>query len=150
VQKEKLVVDLRTCYAGWHELHYPAEFHQPKRCSCSTACFVLLSVTASVLLAGVSVFGTTNHPPSVSWIKDQAITDQNNNLFDTVYFRAWDNETPIGVGNLSYVVENDIGSPNFYSGSVYIDTCSPSDNGCPQDGIITIEFVRSDVNPFSK
>jgi hypothetical protein len=70
---------------------------------------LLLSVTASVLVASVNVFAqVTNHPPSISWIKDQAITDQNNNQFDTVYFRAWDSETPLGTGNLSYVVENDL------------------------------------------
>ncbi|SRR6266446_1016399 len=66
---------------------------------------LLLLVTASILLARVNVFGTTtNHPPTVSWIKDQAITTGTG--FAQVYFRAWDKETMIGLSNLSYTVEN--------------------------------------------
>jgi hypothetical protein len=40
---------------------------------------LLLLVTANILLTSVNVFGTTNHPPAVSWIKDQAITTGGSN-----------------------------------------------------------------------
>ena len=55
---------------------------------------LLLLVTANILLTSVNVFGTTNHPPAVSWIKDQALSDQQGqqDSFETVYFRAWDSE----------------------------------------------------------
>src|ERR1043166_3429023 len=94
---------------------------------------VLLLVIASILLASVNVFGTTtNHPPTVSWIKDQANTT--GTLFAQVYFRAWDKETTIGLSNLSYAVQNHPDSPNFYTGTIRIDACTASDTGCPQDG----------------
>jgi hypothetical protein len=87
-------------------------------------------VTASIPLASVNVFATTNHPPTVSWITDQAITSGTG--FEQVYFRAWDNETPIALGDLSFSVQNL--TPNFYTGIVHIDNCTSGDNGCPQDG----------------
>jgi hypothetical protein len=60
----------------------------PKRCSFSTA--LLLSLVAPcILLSSVNVFAI-NHPPTVSWIKDQALSDQpgQQHSFETVYFRA--------------------------------------------------------------
>jgi hypothetical protein len=97
---------------------------------------------ASVLLASVNVFATTNHPPTVSWIKDQALSDQpgQQHVFDTVYFGALDEGTPVTLANLSYAVENDPGTPNFYDdGAVHIDTCTGGDNGCP-DGSFKVSF----------
>jgi hypothetical protein len=91
-----------------------------------------LCITASTLLASANAFAlATNHPPFVSWIPDQAITGTQ---FAQVYFRAWDKETPLGTGSLSYAVKNDPGSPNFYNGVVHIAACSPLDAGCLHDG----------------
>jgi hypothetical protein len=102
---------------------------------------LLSLVTASILLVSVDVFGTTtNHPPTVSWIKDQAITASGSYQFDTVYFRAWDKETVITTSNLIAIIENDVNSPNFIApGTVHIDTCG-SEPGCPPDQGFKLTF----------
>jgi hypothetical protein len=92
-------------------------------------------ITSAVCFIASTAYAVTNHPPTVSWITDQAITNPNIYQFDTVYFRAWDKETVITTSNLTATIENDLGSPNFIPpGSVHIDTCTTNDNGCPQDG----------------
>jgi hypothetical protein len=96
------------------------------------------SVTATILLTSVNVFGTTtNHPPTVSWIEDQAITDLANNQFATVYFRAWDKEDPLTIPTAT--IEND---PIFIEpGQVHVGTCDPqSEPGCPQDHGFKVTF----------
>lgn len=91
-----------------------------------------------LLLLSSAAYAVTNHPPTVSWIKDQAITS--GTQFARVYFRAWDKETTIGLSNLSYAVQNHPDSPNFYTGTVHIATCDPSEPGCPQDQGFKLTF----------
>jgi hypothetical protein len=109
---------------------------QPKRCSYSTPLLLPLFI-AGILLAGVNTYGTTNHPPSLSWIRDQLVGDQQGQQteFETVYFRPWDAEdqslTPVAA------IEYDMGSPHFLN-SVNIEPCGPNDDGCPDHGFKVI------------
>ena len=102
------------------------QLHQLKHCSCSSAALLSLA-TASILLASINVFGTTNnHPPSVSAIADEAITDPDNNQFDPVYFRAWDKE-PDPLPSPTAIIENEAGNSNFMPPqSVHISPCQHS------------------------
>lgn len=84
------------------------------------------------LLAVSPAYAVTNHPPTISWMRDQAVTASNQ--FDQVYFRAWDKETTLTTSNITTLVENDPNSPNFYTGIVHIAPCTGSDTGCPHDG----------------
>ena len=119
------------------------EFRQLKRCSRWTAALLSL-VTAGVLLASVSLFGTTfNQRPTVSPITDQTITDTDNNQFDPVYFRAWDKETD-PLPSPTPIMENEAGNSNFMPpGSAHINPCnSQSDSGCPPDHGYKVTFDR--------
>ena len=104
-------------------------------------CSLVLLLPASVLLAGANVFATTNHPPMVSWITDQAITVANNNQFAPAFFRAWDKETD-PLPSPTPIIENDTSNPNFIvPRSVHIGTCNPvSDPGCPPDHGYKVTF----------
>lgn len=102
---------------------------------------LVLLLAASFLLASANVFATTNHPPTVSWITDQAITVANNNQFAPAFFRAWDKETD-PLPSPTPIIENDTSNPNFIAlGSVHIGTCNPvSDPGCPPDHGYKVTF----------
>ncbi len=95
-------------------------------------------ITSGVCLIASTAYGLTNHPPRVSWIKDQAVTASNQ--FAPVYFRAWDKETD-PLPSPTPIIENDTTTPNFIApGSVHIATCLPSEAGCPPDHGYKVTF----------
>src|SRR2546422_839291 len=76
-------------------------------------------MTVGFVLAASTAYAI-NHPPTVSWIQDQAIKT-GMQFMGPVFFRAWDKETTLSTTKLTYLVENDPTSPTFYTGIVHIN-----------------------------
>ena len=118
-------------------------FRHPRRCSYSISLLRSL-VTTSILLTSVNAFGTTtNHPPSVSWIRDQFVGDQQGQqtAFEPVYFRAWDKETdPLNTPTVAIEYGQ---SPPFLN-TVTITPCGSGDTGCPDHGF---KVIITEVSP---
>lgn len=92
-----------------------------------TSLAIAFSIIGCVLSAA-SIFGTINHPPTISWIPDQRSTNGN---FNTVFFQCTDDVTSLNTTNLAKATSNSTFCP---TNKITIGQCTGAGAplaGCP-------------------